>query len=85
VASKEDCTHHWSIETASGPKSNGVCLNCGKEKAFFNSLGADRFFTQIGVPRDSEGNTVDERTGLATKKSKSRRDIAIGWRTKSLK
>ncbi len=33
----EVCTHHWKIEAANGPKSEGVCQVCGEVKAFSNS------------------------------------------------
>ena len=30
------CQHYWIIETPSGPKSRGVCKNCGATKEFDN-------------------------------------------------
>lgn len=30
--------HHWRIEPASGPTSEGVCLGCAERRAFRNSL-----------------------------------------------
>ena len=36
------CTHHWMISEAAGPKSDGVCKNCGKIKTFSNSIFAER-------------------------------------------
>jgi len=35
------CTHHWIISEAAGPQSDGVCKNCGKIKAFKNSIFAE--------------------------------------------
>lgn len=33
-----DCVHHWRIAPAAGPTSAGVCLKCGDEREFRNSL-----------------------------------------------
>ena len=32
------CRHHWIIEAAEGPLSQGVCQNCHQVKDFQNSL-----------------------------------------------
>ena len=73
----KDCTHYWKIETASGPISDGVCLNCGLEKSFMNSIGDRELFTQIGAPRDTEG------TLLETPKKRPR-SIVIGKEAKDI-
>ena len=31
-----DCVHHWIIEAANGPNSNGVCRHCGAGREFHN-------------------------------------------------
>lgn len=31
------CRHYWHIESASGPKSRGVCKICGEVREFLNS------------------------------------------------
>jgi len=31
------CTHHWVIEAAHGPLSEGVCQHCGGKREFKNS------------------------------------------------
>ena len=31
------CRHYWSIESADGPTSRGICRVCGEEKEFLNS------------------------------------------------
>ncbi len=36
--SREECRHHWIIETADGPVSRGICKLCGAKKEFSNSL-----------------------------------------------
>ena len=35
------CPHHWIIETAAGPTSEGTCLLCSATKDFANSVEAD--------------------------------------------
>ena len=32
-----DCSHHWLIDKANGPISNGLCKLCGEERPFLNS------------------------------------------------
>jgi len=32
------CRHHWIIESAEGPLSQGVCENCHEVKEFQNSI-----------------------------------------------
>ena len=32
------CHHHWTIEEAEGPVSNGICSLCGARRQFFNYL-----------------------------------------------
>ena len=32
------CRHHWIIESAEGPLSQGVCQNCHEFKEFQNSI-----------------------------------------------
>ena len=73
----KDCTHYWKIETASGPIRDGVCLNCGIERAFRNSIGDDVLFTHIGSPRDSEGTLLEN-------PKKRRRSIVIGKEAKDI-
>ncbi len=31
------CKHHWVIESANGPLSEGVCQRCGEHREFMNS------------------------------------------------
>lgn len=38
-------THHWMIDEANGPQSEGRCKRCGAEKAFKNWLEASDFIT----------------------------------------
>jgi hypothetical protein len=33
---KKTCCHHWIIEPALGPTSQGKCKLCGEEKTFLN-------------------------------------------------
>ena len=32
-----ECTHHWVIESAHGPLSEGLCQRCGEKREFKNS------------------------------------------------
>lgn len=41
----QDHAHHWVIEEASGPLSNGRCKRCGATKAFKNWLEDTDFIT----------------------------------------
>ncbi len=35
-ATVPECLHHWVIETADGPTSEGVCQKCAEVKTFAN-------------------------------------------------
>ena len=35
---QDECRHYWIIEMANGPKSRGVCKNCGKARDFLNTI-----------------------------------------------
>ena len=35
---RHNCSHHWIIEVARDPLSNGVCRLCGEEKLFRNQF-----------------------------------------------
>ena len=37
-ATISQCRHHWIIEAAEGPLSQGVCQNCLEVKDFQNSI-----------------------------------------------
>ena len=38
VMKKEECSHYWVIEGATGPISLGVCKFCGAVREFHNSF-----------------------------------------------
>jgi len=38
VIAVSQCHHHWIIDSAEGPISQGVCQNCHEIKDFQNSL-----------------------------------------------
>ena len=38
VATIEDCSHRWMIESPNGPTSMGRCMDCGAEGEFKNSV-----------------------------------------------
>ncbi len=33
-----NCAHHWVIDRANGPMSEGVCQRCGERREFTNSV-----------------------------------------------
>ncbi len=47
----ESCVHHWLIEPASGPCSNGTCKRCGVTRDFRNSL--ESLLWERGLDDDS--------------------------------
>jgi hypothetical protein len=38
AAPKQECCHHWVVDMAAGPTSQGVCILCGARKEFKNYL-----------------------------------------------
>ena len=38
VLEKEECSHYWVIESATGPISQGICKLCGAAREFNNSF-----------------------------------------------
>jgi hypothetical protein len=42
---KPDHAHHWRIDEASGPESEGICRVCGAKKRFRNWLSEMDFVT----------------------------------------
>jgi len=38
VLEKEECSHYWVIESATGPTSQGICKFCGAVRDFQNSF-----------------------------------------------
>jgi hypothetical protein len=37
-APKQKCRHHWKVDMAAGPTSQGTCILCGAQKEFRNYL-----------------------------------------------
>lgn len=35
---EQTCCHHWIIESANGPVSEGFCMKCEEKREFRNSL-----------------------------------------------
>ncbi len=48
------CLHHWIIESAEGPSSEGTCKNCGEIKIFKNFIEE----TTWNEPRAQVPNTT---------------------------
>lgn len=36
------CSHHWLIEPALGPTSEGICKFCGEKRTFLNIVEDDK-------------------------------------------
>jgi len=60
MSKTEKCIHHWIIETACGPISEGVCQNCNKKKSFSNSIGV------LDMPRSLNLSTSNKLAGSLT-------------------
>ena len=57
------CCHYWVIQPAAGPLSLGVCLACGENREFKNSLGDtlwDDFNLAFRSRLDSSGDGARE-------------------------
>ena len=57
------CQHHWLIEAAGGPTSNGVCRSCGAERQFRNYLDNAPWDNRESAPRDPV-HTIASSVGL---------------------
>ena len=66
----ETCSHHWLIEPADGPTSNGSCQRCGETKEFTNSLIAP-------LTKDGSDKQIKETTEVIEGRKKHRRDNQI--------
>ncbi len=66
-----ECLHHWVIEPADGPTSEGVCQKCAEVKTFANYVAQNTWYNQsdptpsASPGRDlkrsrSEGQAADE-------------------------
>ena len=40
-----NCAHHWVIDRANGPMSEGVCQRCGESREFANSAEPTSIWT----------------------------------------
>ena len=45
------CTHHWVIEVAHGPLSEGMCQRCGEKREFSNSAESTPWPFTIHYPK----------------------------------
>ncbi len=59
-ASTPTCCHHWSIQPATGPVSQGVCRLCGEVREFKNYVEAATW----GDSRLSNRSNADGSQGL---------------------
>ncbi len=55
------CCHHWIIQPAIGPVSEGACQNCGEVREFKNSIDYETEWTnrremarsEVGAPTEA--------------------------------
>ena len=45
------CAHHWVIDRANGPMSEGVCRRCGEKREFTNSAEPTSIWTTSHRPK----------------------------------
>ncbi len=43
------CCHHWNIQPAVGPVSEGMCQNCGEVREFKNSIAYESNSSEFGA------------------------------------
>ncbi len=55
-----ECLHHWVIETADGPTSEGVCRKCAEVKTFANYVAQNTWSNQ-GDPTTSASQVRDRK------------------------
>ena len=59
-ATTATCTHHWTIQPATGPVSQGVCRLCGEVREFKNYVEAatwgDSRLSNRSNSEDSQGS-----------------------------
>lgn len=48
VGEARGCVHHWLIEEATGPESDGVCLLCGERRIFKNWIDFEQAVQKSG-------------------------------------
>lgn len=71
-ATTPTCTHHWTIQPATGPVSQGVCRICGEVREFKNYVEAATW----GDSRLSNKSNSDDSQGTAKPVSNKTEDKA---------
>ncbi len=56
VENIQGCAHHWVIQPAMGPSSQGVCQICGESKDFQNYVEAASWGDSRHAGRSSEAS-----------------------------
>ena len=63
-----ECRHHWVIQSAMGPVSQGVCQACGEVRDFKNYVESATWGdTKLG--NRSRGQSKDDVTGTAASRA----------------
>jgi hypothetical protein len=63
VTPKKTCSHHWIIEPALGPTSEGRCKLCGAKKVFLNIVEDSTpksNLAKLFEPEESDDEDEDE-------------------------
>ena len=58
-----ECAHHWVIEPAEGPFSEGACRKCGEVKTFINYIERHDW-NQVQAPLDNSQSPGVEPSAL---------------------
>lgn len=56
VENPQECAHHWVIQPAMGPSSQGICQICGESRDFQNYVEAASWGDSRHVDRSSEAS-----------------------------
>ena len=68
VLEPAQCRHHWVIQPATGPVSQGMCQTCGEERDFKNYVeSASWGDTRLGN-RSRGATNVDEAETVASRR-----------------
>ncbi len=62
AATVSECRHHWVIQPADGPVSNGACQICGETREFKNYVESATWGDSRIASKNSSASTAVEST-----------------------
>ena len=62
AATVSECRHHWVIQPADGPVSNGACQICGENREFKNYVESATWGDSRIASKNSSASTAAEST-----------------------